>query len=400
MSLPAEFFRRILAVVILFSLGSTLLTLQSVSAQDDSQVTDEPASETINLELILDASGSMAEEIEPGVTRIDAAREVLQSIIAQLPQREGVNIGVRVFGHKGANNESGRAESCLSTELLVPLADVETSAMQGVIDAYEPVGWTPTTLALQSSELDFPDASENQVNAVLLMTDGLETCGGDPCSIAAQLHNGPKAITTNVVGFALAPDDEEALQCVADEGGGALIGAATAAELNEAMTIMLSGLNILQTTGVIEIESVGGIYPEATIIGGPAPSSLQPDPEVTTETFADGNVLEVPAGTYQVSWETTSGSIISLEVLVSPGETALIRGSLIQLPMSPITPYRVIALDGSVVWESTVSFGDVLWVLPGTYRIEAIGADASTIILAMVIQTLPGTITEVSASTM
>lgn len=396
MTLPASVNRILLAGALLASLCAVLLTSHAVSAQDDAA---DAAAGTVNLEIILDASGSMAEEIEPGVTRIDAAKSVLQSIISQLPQQDGVNIGIRVYGHKGANNEAGRAESCLATELMVPVDGVQSDAMKGLIDSYQPVGWTPLTLALQSSELDFPDASEDQVNAVILMTDGLETCGGDPCTIASQLHGGPKAITTNVIGFAMAPDEQEALQCVADEGGGTLIGAATAAELNEAMTIILSGLNILETMGVIEIEQVGNIYPAATVTGGPAPSALSPEPEVTTATFEESNLLEVPAGNYVVSWETSSGGVVSLNVAVAPGETTLIRGSLIQLPFSTITPYRVTALDGSVVWEGPVSFGDVLWVLPGTYRIEAIGADASTIILGMVIQTLPGTITEVTATT-
>jgi hypothetical protein len=152
--------------------------------------------------------------------------------------------------------------------------------------------------------------------------------------------------------------------------------------------------------GIIEIEEVGGVYPAATVTGGPAPTSLTPDPEVTTATFVEGNLLEVPAGAYAVTWESPTGEAVSVDVAVSPGETTLIRGSLIQLPVSPITAYRVTALDGSVVWEGPVSFGDLLWVLPGTYRIEAVGADASTIILGMVIQTLPGTITEVSATSL
>jgi hypothetical protein len=72
----------------------------------------------------------------------------------------------------------------------------------------------------------------------------------------------------------------------------------------------------------------------------------------------------------------------------------------VQLPISPITPYLVTAVDGTVVWNGPVTFGDAIWVLPGTYRVEAIGADPSTVILSMVVQTLPGSITEVTANTM
>lgn len=400
MVVPGTFRRLMLAGSLLATLLLSILSLGGAAAQDEATPEAETTDQAINIELILDASGSMAEEIEPGVTRIDAAKQVLNSIIDRLPQDDNVNIGLRVYGHKGANNESGRAESCLSTDLKVPVLGVDLAALKAVVDGYEPVGWTPLTLALQSSELDFPDADDNQVNAVVLLTDGLETCGGDPCTMSAQLRNGPKAITTNVIGFALAPDEQKDLQCVADQGGGVLLGAATAVELNEAMTIILSGMNVLNLTGAIEIEQVAGVFPAASVNGGPEATSLTPDPEVISATFADGNVLEVPEGVYAVTWSSETGDEVSIIVAVRAGETTLIRGSLIQLPLSPITPYQVTALDGTVIWNGPVGFGDVIWVVPGTYRIEAVGADASTVILSMVVQTLPGSITEVTATTM
>jgi hypothetical protein len=91
----------------------SVLTVGAIAAQDDEESADNADSQIVNVEIILDASGSMAEEIEPGVTRIDAAKTVLRSIIGKLPQSDNVNIGVRVYGHKGANNETGRAECSL-----------------------------------------------------------------------------------------------------------------------------------------------------------------------------------------------------------------------------------------------------------------------------------------------
>lgn len=396
MPLPGKLRRLVIAGSLLFATMLSVLAVSATSAQDD----ETAEAQTVNIEIILDASGSMAEEIEPGVTRIDAAKDVLRSIIGKIPQSDSVNIGLRVYGHKGANNESGRAESCLSTELMVPVLGVDTGLLTAVVESYEPVGWTPLTLALQSSELDFPESSDDAINTVVLMTDGLETCGGDPCTIAGQLHTGPKAITTNVIGFALAPEEQKELQCVADEGGGVLIGAANAVELNDAMTMLLADLSVLNLMGTIELEEVAGVFPAASVSGGPEPTSLTPDPEVISVTFESDNVIEVPEGSYVVSWSSETGDEVAINVAVRAGETTLIRGSLIQLPISPITPYLVSAVDGSVVWNGPVSFGDAIWVLPGIYRIEAVGADSSTIILSLVVQTLPGSITEVTANTM
>src|SRR5215217_647899 len=55
--------------------------------------TPEPTSEqdvryrSVNVELILDSSGSMAETLEGGQTRIDAAKQVLNQVIDALPEQ-------------------------------------------------------------------------------------------------------------------------------------------------------------------------------------------------------------------------------------------------------------------------------------------------------------------------
>lgn len=353
---------------------------------------------TINLELILDSSGSMSEEIEPGVARIDAARQALNAVIDALPQAEEVNVGLRIYGHKGSNTEAGRAESCRSTELTAPMVGVDTEALRAEIAAYQPVGWTPLTLSLTSAESDFETASEDIENHIVLLTDGLETCGGDPCSASRQLKNGPNAITTHVIGFALAPGEQESLQCVVDASGGSLQGAATTEELRGALFIIFEELNVIKTTGFIEIEEFGGIFPQATATsqGGADESGDEDIDAETTFSFTNSNVLEVPAGDYSLSWVNPSGSETLISVSVYVGETSFVRGSMIRLPVGDGAIYELTALDGTVVWADTVESGEAVWVLPGTYRLEVDGPASTTMILSMVVQTLPGVVTEVT----
>src|SRR5690606_15333204 len=105
----------------------------------------------------------------------------------------------RVYGHEGNNTEAGKAESCQSTELKVPVQGVDKDALRSQAGSYEPVGWTPIALSLRESAKDFPAAAPNVVNAVVLVTDGLETCGGDPCSASRALKNSNAAVTTHVI---------------------------------------------------------------------------------------------------------------------------------------------------------------------------------------------------------
>lgn len=401
---PPGIMRRILLAGLFCA--SLLVTMsQSVGAAQQESPDEGPV---VNLELILDASGSMSEEIEPGVARIDAAKQALNAVIDALPLAGDVNVGVRVYGHKGANTPAGRAESCQSTELTAPIQGVDPDALRAEVAAYEPVGWTPLTLALLAAQNDFPAAEDGIENHVVLMTDGLETCGGDPSAASRQIKNGPKAITTHVIGFALAPDEQEELRSLVDASGGLLQGASNAEELQGALFFVLKEIEVIQTSGFLEIEQFGGVFPLATVtreIGSNESGSDDAEPAATPEatettfSFTTSNEIEVPAGRYMVAWTNPSGAETMITVVVEVGETTLIRGSMLRLPTGGSEVYEITAIDGTVIWADSVDFGDVIWVLPGAYRVSVVEPAPTTMILSMVVQTLPGVVTEVTVTT-
>ena len=95
-----------------------LVSLRSAAAAPAKQ--DEQAVRTVNLELILDLSGSMARDIGGGETRMEAAKRVMNDVIDALPER-GVNVGFRIYGHlattprpAGTSAVSRRTSSSLS----------------------------------------------------------------------------------------------------------------------------------------------------------------------------------------------------------------------------------------------------------------------------------------------
>ena len=118
-----------------------LVSLRSAAAAPAKQ--DEQAVRTVNLELILDLSGSMARDIGGGETRMEAAKRVMNDVIDALPEREGVNVGFRIYGHLGNNTEAGRDVSCQSSELVVPIQGVNKPALRDQVAAAQPIGWTP-----------------------------------------------------------------------------------------------------------------------------------------------------------------------------------------------------------------------------------------------------------------
>ena len=116
-------FRFLVLILVLLSLGLPPITGLRATAQDD----EADSEEVVHVELIVDVSGSMAQTLPGGETRMDAAQRVLADVVAGIPEREGVNVGLRTYGHKGDNTEAGREESCKSSELVADIEPVDQS---------------------------------------------------------------------------------------------------------------------------------------------------------------------------------------------------------------------------------------------------------------------------------
>ncbi len=362
----------------------------------------EPGTQ-VNVQLILDSSGSMADETDTGEPRIDAAKRVLNEVVDAIPEdREEINVGFRVFGHKGDNTQSGRAESCQSSELTVPIDGVDKPALREQIDIFSPVGWTPIGLSLQRAAEDFPAASDEVVNAAILVTDGLETCDVDPCAAATALKESDAAVTVYVVGLGLNEDDLNTTACIAENTGGQIVGAQNAEELSAALFSFLEELQVVSTTGFLEIESIGGLYPLATVTcGGTGPTDSDPDGgEPFTYTFTtETNIVETPAGTCALTWTNPSGQPTEIQVNIETDKTTQIRGSILQFPHGAGEIYVLRGQDGTVIWQDQIERGDYVWVLPGIYTLELLELVGDPILMSMTVQTLPGSITAIDVWT-
>ncbi len=354
---------------------------------------------TVNVQLVFDSSGSMAQEVSPGVTRIQAAKDVLNEVVDAIPEREGINVGFRVYGHEGTNREQDRELSCQSTELIVPMGGADKDTLRAAIESYSPVGWTPITLALNEAANDFEAPAENETNAIVLVTDGLETCGGNACEAASALAEGEVNVTTYVIGFGLTQEEQGTLQCIADAGGGLNLSAGNADELNEALFTVLEELQVVIQTGFLEIEEFGGLYPQATVDCRSGATDSNPDGEITSVTMTDSNRVELNVGSCEVYWTNPSGAESRVRVAIQPGETTWLRGSILKFPQGAGEIYTVTDLSGTVIWQDSFEQGDYVWVLPGIYRMELLERVGDPVLISAEVQTLPGTVTSLEIYT-
>lgn len=174
--------------------------------------------EQFNVEIILDASGSMAGAIG-NKSKMEIAKEAIQSFTASLP--EGTNIGLRVYGHKGTGSDSDKALSCGSTELVYPIGAFDEGSFDEALNRFAPAGWTPIALALDEAAKDLAQyPGDLNTNIIYLVSDGIATCDDDPVQSAKKIAESNIEPIVNVIGFDVDAKGQNQLKEVAKAAGG------------------------------------------------------------------------------------------------------------------------------------------------------------------------------------
>jgi len=172
---------------------------------------------------VLDASGSM-QETAGSVTKMAAAKQVMQQIVPELnPQ---VRVGLVAYGHRHKGD-------CADIEVLLPPGSTDRDALLKSVQSLEPRGLTPISDALSMS-IDLLKLKESETT-VVLVSDGKETCHADPCKVVRKLKATGIKFVLHVVGFQVDQKARQQLECLAGEGGGKYLHASDPAGLQEAL---------------------------------------------------------------------------------------------------------------------------------------------------------------------
>lgn len=166
----------------------------------------------------IDGSGSMAATIG-GRTKLTLAKEATLAFLDGLGP--DVTAAVFAFGVQGDNTVRGKARSCQAIDQVAAMS-LDRAAQRRAVQAVRAVGWTPLAAALSRAQAQLGAAPPGK-QVIYVVSDGNETCGGDPVAAARAINNGATHAVVNIIGFDLPAADRAALQSVAGAGGGALI---------------------------------------------------------------------------------------------------------------------------------------------------------------------------------
>lgn len=178
---------------------------------------------------VLDASGSMYASMDKD-NRINVAKRILTKLMDSLERAKDVEVALRVYGH----NSPPARHDCKDTKLEVPFGANNHAAIKREVAKITPKGTTLIAQSLQQAAYDFPK-EPNVRNVIVLITDGIEECDGDPCAVSEALQSSGVILRPFIVGIGGTEDFRKAFECV-----GRYYDANTEADFDNVLNVVVS----------------------------------------------------------------------------------------------------------------------------------------------------------------
>lgn len=159
---------------------------------------------------ILDGSGSMKESWQ-GESKWEMAVQTLSNLIDSFQSvNKDFEIGIRVLGYQFPRAE----HRCDDSKFIIPFSKALTfHRVNSTLSRLHPQGHTPLAYSIGESEKDFPE-DISALHSIILITDGLENCGGNPCEVAQKLKAKNIFITPYIIGLGIDSLETDKLECI------------------------------------------------------------------------------------------------------------------------------------------------------------------------------------------
>ena len=192
---------------ILYKLFFLFITFNFITYNSFSQKPEEKKP-TTRILFVFDASQSMLGEWETD-TKINIARNFLIKMVDSLEQLPNVMMAIRIYGHQSPVPP----QDCEDTKLEVAFAPNNGTRIRQKLRFITPKGTTPIAHSLELCGNDFPPIP-NCRNIIILITDGVEACDGDPCKISLELQKKGIALRPFVIGIGLDLQFKKSFECI------------------------------------------------------------------------------------------------------------------------------------------------------------------------------------------
>ncbi len=203
-----------------------LLMAAGAFAQNQPQIAQKPEPLTRIL-FIFDASQSMLGRWQSD-TKFNIAKRIISEMLDSIANLKNTEFALRVYGHQ----YQFPPQVCTDTKLEVAFAPGNAAKIKSRLRTLNPRGTTPLAYSLEQSAKDFPLCA-NCRNIVILITDGMEECSGDPCAVSKMLQKNGIILKPFIIG--IGQDFNIAFNCV-----GTYFDATNEKDFRKALNVVIS----------------------------------------------------------------------------------------------------------------------------------------------------------------
>jgi len=177
--------------------------------------------------------------------KITIAQKLLSNLLDSLKNVPDLELALRVYGHQ----KPFPPQDCDDTKLEIPFSKDNTDKIKYRLKTLVPKGTTPIASSLELAANDFTPC-ENCRNIIVLITDGIEECGGDPCAVSKALQKKGIALKPFIIG--IGKNFSSVFNCV-----GTYFDASSEQEFHQALNIVISQALNSTTAQVNLLDSYG-----------------------------------------------------------------------------------------------------------------------------------------------
>lgn len=348
-----------------FLLSFILLPLFTLGQTGIEKPKEEPMTRIL---FVFDGSQSMYGRWQSDV-KITIAKKLMINLLDSLATFDNLQLALRVYGHQ----KQYPPADCNDTKLEVPFSNGNIDKIKNTIQGIIPRGTTPLAFALSQTADDFPPC-DNCRNIIILITDGIEECGGDPCEVSVALQKRKVTMKPFIIG--IGRDFKEAFNCVGtyyDASSETAFQQALNTVITHALSATTMQVNLLDTYDKPLETNVNMTFYEHetgkmkynlmhTLNNHGVPDTLVIDPLITYDIIVN---TVPPIRIDSITLET--GRHLTVAVHAPQGYLNLKMGTNERIVKNL---QAIIRERGNPVTLNVQSFGDVKKYLCGTYDIE------------------------------
>ena len=262
--------------------GPAFLSFLLILIMSSAGAVAQTSAERPNAVMIIDASRSMWGQID-GVNKIVSVHRAIGDVV--VPYNKRMDLGLVAYGHR-------KSSGCNDIEVLSPLTALDASKYQKLVKSIKPKGSTPIASALNRAATTLQKVKGPAT--ILLVSDGLDNCRGNPCEVARSLKSKYSNLKIDVVAFDRQEQEKlKSLSCVASETGGTFQSAVNESQLKSAVKNSLDAQFLL--TSVTQPQTVRQ-QPETTASQTWQPVTSNQEQQVARKDAITGFETQTRAG--------------------------------------------------------------------------------------------------------